>query len=107
MIPIIKIMVLLLNLEAKRLMINNTIDEPTKAAIITEYFPLIWLTATNDPPGMAINNITSATPKLAPELTPSTEGPASGLRKSVCIIRPATPSAAPASIAVIAIGNLD
>ena len=37
-----------------------------------------------------------------PELIPSTEGPASGFRNAVWSNRPLTPSAAPASRAVIA-----
>lgn len=49
--------------------------------------------------------ITNATPKLAPELNPSTYGPASGLRKSVCISKPLTDNPMPTSIAVIALGN--
>ena len=43
-----------------------------------------------------------ATPRLAPELMPSTYGPASGLRKRVCICRPLTARAAPASRATTA-----
>src|SRR6188768_2920127 len=49
---------------------------------------------------------TSATPRLAPELMPSTNGSASGLRNSVCISSPATASAAPASTAVAAGGHV-
>ena len=43
-----------------------------------------------------------ATPSEAPELIPSTKGPASGLRKRVCICNPLTASAAPAAMATMA-----
>ena len=46
-----------------------------------------------------------ANPKLAPELTPTTEGHDKGLQKSVCISKPATEIAAPAVIAVRALGK--
>lgn len=51
------------------------------------------------------NIVSSATPRLAPELTPSVYGPAKGLRKSVCMIRPETDNAAPAKMAVKAFGK--
>ena len=47
-----------------------------------------------------------ATPKLAPELTPNTYGPAKGFWKRVCIINPAIDIADPVNIAVMALGNL-
>ncbi len=43
-----------------------------------------------------------ATPRLAPELTPRTYGPAKGLRKRVCINNPLTASDIPASRATTA-----
>ena len=49
--------------------------------------------------------MTNATPKLAPELTPKIYGSANGLRNSVCIIKPATDSEAPANTAVTAFGK--
>ena len=63
-----------------------------------------WLKAC---PNIPDSRITQATPKLAPELIPSTEGPASGFLKTVCISKPATESPAPANIAVRACGSLD
>jgi len=48
---------------------------------------------------------TRATPKLAPEEMPKTEGPASGLLKSVCKNKPERPRAAPTERAVIACGK--
>ena len=46
-----------------------------------------------------------ATPKVAPLLTPNTEGPAKGLRKSVCICKPLSERATPAITAVSALGK--
>ena len=51
------------------------------------------------------SSITTATPRPAPELTPSTEAPARGLRKAVCKSKPHTASALPASKAVSAWGK--
>ena len=51
------------------------------------------------------NSITIATPNPAPELTPSMDAPASGLRKAVCNNSPHADSALPASIAVTAWGK--
>lgn len=48
---------------------------------------------------------TIATPKEAPEEMPMTDGPASGLRKSVCISSPLSASISPARIAVKARGR--
>ena len=58
-------------------------------------------------PPIPDTNTTSATPRLAPELIPSTEGPANGLRKTVCICNPLTERPAPATKAVSACGSLD
>jgi hypothetical protein len=55
---------------------------------------------------LPVASITAATPKLAPAVIPRTDGPANGFLKSVCICKPATDSALPAKIAVIALGNL-
>ena len=60
--------------------------------------------AESEPPP---NNITSATPRLAPELIPKIEGSASGLLKAVCSISPETAKAAPHSKAVIHCGIRD
>ena len=51
--------------------------------------------------------MTKATPRLAPESIPSTDGPASGLLNTVCNIRPETASAAPDSRATTAFGKRD
>ena len=63
-----------------------------------------WLRAW---PNIPLSRITQATPKLAPELIPSTEGPARGFLNTVCISKPATDSPAPANMAVRACGSLD
>ena len=52
-------------------------------------------------------SITSATPSPAPPLIPNTSGPASGLRKTVCIISPAVARQAPLSMAVTIWGRRD
>ena len=57
------------------------------------------------PPIAPDSSTTQATPRLAPELMPSTEGPASGLRNTVCICKPLTESPAPATNAVRACGT--
>ncbi len=54
----------------------------------------------------AAPNITIATPKLAPELSPKTYGPANGFRNNVCINNPLIESPIPTNIATIAFGNL-
>ena len=59
------------------------------------------------PPNAPDSNTTKATPRLAPELIPSTEGPASGLRNTVCICKPLMESPAPATKAVRACGTRD
>jgi hypothetical protein len=50
--------------------------------------------------------MTNATPRLAPELMPSTSGPAIGFRKSVCICNPLNDKAMPTVKAVTAFGIL-
>ena len=53
---------------------------------------------------LAVSKI-NATPKLAPELIPNTKGPAKGFLNKVCICKPLTPKAAPANVAVKALGR--
>ena len=50
--------------------------------------------------------INRAAPKLAPELIPSTNGPAKGFLNRVCINSPLNARAAPDKIAVMALGIL-
>ena len=59
------------------------------------------------PPNCPESSTTNATPRLAPELIPSTEGPANGLRKMVCICKPLIDNPAPATKAVKACGRRD
>ena len=49
--------------------------------------------------------ITKATPRLAPELSPRTSGPASGFLNKVCISKPLTDSPIPAKMATRALGR--
>jgi hypothetical protein len=56
------------------------------------------------PVALAVST-TSATPKEAPELIPNTNGPARGFLNRVCICKPLTPKAAPARVAVKALGK--
>ena len=62
-------------------MISN---EPITAdkVIVTSPITPSLLSAT--PPMLPESSTTQATPKLAPELIPRTDGPASGLRNTVC-----------------------
>ena len=51
-------------------------------------------------------NIKSATPKLAPDEIPNTNGPANGFLNNVCINKPLIANPDPTRIAVIALGSL-
>ncbi len=90
-------------IETARITSKTSID-PIIAAPANEKLAIIppKFTAVNDDMPKSI----IATPKLAPELIPRTYGPAKGLRKVVCICNPLTARAAPASMAVIDLGNL-
>src|SRR6476469_6970523 len=62
-----------------------------------------------DPKTPGINaapRITNATPRLEPELSPRTYGPASGFLNNVCISKPLTDNPVPTITAVIAFGSL-
>lgn len=58
------------------------------------------------PPKSEAPMVTNATPKLAPDVIPKTNGPASGFLNRVCIISPEIPRPEPTMIAVNAFGNL-
>lgn len=76
---------------------------PTKDPInIAMYPPKEYPAAVTDPPNRSITN---ATPRLAPDDIPNIDGPASGLRKAVCSIKPDTVSDAPAMSAVTVCGR--
>ena len=70
------------------------------AAMVIEILLPKWLIPSEKPP-----MVTSATPRLAPLLTPNIYGPAKGLRNSVCIISPLTDNAIPANMAVSILGK--
>jgi hypothetical protein len=58
------------------------------------------------PPKTDEPKISNATPRLAPEEIPKTNGPANGFLKSVCMRSPQIERPEPTKIAVIALGNL-
>ena len=79
---------------------------PKLAANTNKLLPLISRLANPQIAPLPPNtNINRATPKLAPELIPNTEGPASGFRNKVCICNPPTDKPAPTRIAVMALGS--
>lgn len=79
---------------------NKIKAAPSMAAKMME-----MLLKTVTPKMLPALNITIATKRLEPAETPSISGPATGLRKNVCISNPATGSAAPTRTAVIALGK--
>lgn len=83
---------------------NKTRKLPKLAAITILHFEIN--SVVNTPPNNPEPKITKATPRLAPELIPKTNGPANGFLKSVCISSPEIPKPDPTNIAVIAFGNL-
>ena len=75
------------------------------AAIVMVELPMMPNLWSSPPPIAPLNITTMATPRLAALDIPSTEGPARGLRKTVCISSPATESPAPQAIAVSVCGR--
>ena len=67
---------------------------PAKAPVTTAAYPPREIVPAEIVPPK--KSITTATPKLAPELIPKIEGPARGLRNVVCRSSPDTASPAPA-----------
>ena len=84
-----------------------TANEPMMAAMEMTALPIIPVLLRATPPMLPDIKTTRATPSEAPLLIPSTEGPAKGLWKTVCIWRPLMASPAPATMAVIACGSRD
>ena len=80
---------------------------PRADAAIMPAFPRLPKSLRKLPPVFCCANArtTTATPNPAPELTPRIEGSANGLRNKVCISKPLTANAAPASAAVQAFGK--
>lgn len=96
-------------------MVSRTLLETAKTAKSTKKLPILAAITilhletkyvAKTPPNNPEPSITKATPKLAPELRPSTNGPAKGFLNKVCINNPETPSPEPTSIAVMAFGSL-
>ena len=98
--PIIRMAIVSLTLEATMITANNTRKLPKLDAIANEYEVLINCNPIRELPIMSM-----ATPRLAPELIPSTNGPASGFLKSVCINRPDMDKPHPTNMAVSAFGR--
>ena len=84
---------------------NNTKKLPKLAAITILHLEI--KAVAKRLPNKPEPRITRATPKLAPELMPKTNGPANGFLKSVCINNPDMPKPEPTNIAVMAFGNLN
>lgn len=104
MSPIIKIAMVSRTLDDTINTDKSTKKLPKLAAITTLHFE-VSKTA-KAPPKSPEPKITKATPKLAPELIPSTNGPAKGFLNKVCIKSPETPNPEPTKMAVMAFGNL-
>jgi len=82
---------------------DNTKKEPKLDAIAIDQ--LVYSRKTNHPKKEE-PKISNATPKLAPEEIPNTNGPANGFLNNVCISKPLIDNPEPTKIAVIALGNL-
>ena len=102
--PIIRIAIVSLIFEETNITANNTRKLPKLDAITKLHFDAN--TKAIEPPKNELPIITNATPKLAPELIPSTKGPANGFRNNVCINSPEMPNPEPTIIAVKAFGSL-
>ena len=74
---------------------------PKMAAMVMAVLPIMPKLDRAVPPMAPLSNTTKATPRLAALEMPSTEGPARGLRKTVCISSPATDKPAPQAMAVM------
>ena len=87
------------------MIVPSTTRAPTIAPASTANVP----DRKNPPPPILPprRSMTMATPSPAPEFTPKIEGPASGLLKAVCNMRPAVAREAPANNAVTACGKRD
>jgi len=102
--PIIKILIVFLTLWAVINTASKTIAAPKLDAIARPQ--LEKDTIVNTPPKIPAPKIKIATPRLAPEEIPKTNGPANGFLKRVCINKPAIDKPEPTSMAVIAFGSL-
>lgn len=89
------------------MMIVITIIAPAMAATDMATSPKNPMLLNAVPAMLPESKTMKATPKLAPELIPSSEGPASGLRNTVCICNPLIERPEPAASAVAVWGNRD
>ena len=103
MMPTMSSMTLLWTMVLNRKISPITAIAPTKAAARTAIKPVMLTEPTESEPPRP--SITNATPTPAPLLIPKMLGPANGLLKAVCNIRPLTASEPPQSMAVIACGS--
>ena len=101
--PIIRIAIVSLTLEDTTITANKTKKLPKLAAITILHLEIKKLAKT--PPNNPEPKITKATPKLAPELIPRTNGPANGFLNKVCINKPEMPKPEPTKMAVKALGK--
>ncbi len=101
-------------MSSKRLLRNRT--EQANRMMMTSIAPMNAADMVNKKPDKLNQAVVSAlpqqrramaAPKLAPALTPKTEGSAKGLANTVCMMIPLTASALPANIAVKIEGSLD
>ena len=83
---------------------DNTKKAPKLAAIGKDQLETALVN--KKPPKTDEPKIKIATPKLAPEEIPKTNGPAKGFLNNVCINKPQTDKPEPTKIAVIAFGIL-
>lgn len=83
---------------------NNTIKAPKLEAIAKDQLENVVDKKT--PPNKDAPKIKKATPKLAPEEIPKTNGPANGFLNKVCINKPLIDKPDPTKTAVIAFGIL-
>ena len=102
--PIIKMVIASLTFVETIKTVSKTKKLPKVAAMTMLHFDA--KTPRNMPPKSEAPMVTNATPKLAPEVMPSTKGPASGFLNNVCTISPEIPRPEPTIIAVNAFGNL-
>ena len=105
MMPMMRSITLLRTSVEKKKMTAITAMAPMKAASRMAAKPLTLTEPMERPPPR--KSMTRATPRPAPLLMPKMLGPARGLRKAVCSIRPLTASEAPQKTAVMACGRRD
>ena len=83
---------------------DNTKKAPKLAAIAKDQLEIEFVR--KKPPKTEEPKIKRATPKLAPDEIPKTNGPASGFLNKVCMSNPQIERPEPTKMAVIAFGNL-